>query len=187
MTENHEEILLGRVVDRDDLPGDWDELERAAASDPWLWQRLARSLREQSELRHALEPVLAGADGVDLPRDPDAHRLVGRDRARGWLGRSGWIAATFMACALVAVLTRGGRTPAAGPAAAARETARESLPPVVVDARPASSGDGFEVLLLHRALEHRVVPALFEVGVDDHGDPVPVPVSRASLVGTRGF
>jgi hypothetical protein len=181
MNVTEEELLLARVVDRDDAPRDWDELERTAAGDPWLWQRLARALREQCELRSAVEPALAVADRVALPLLPHARRPA----LRNWLGWSGWLAATFVGCAFLAFATR---PPAATPAApTAFELPGRALPPLVVEAKPARAGEGFEVLLMHRALEQRVVPALYELGEDDRGAPIPVPVPRASLVGTRGF
>ena len=41
-----EDILLSRVVDRAAGPDDWDDLEHLAGSDPKVWERLARTLRD---------------------------------------------------------------------------------------------------------------------------------------------
>ena len=50
---------------------------------------------------------------------------------------------------------------------------------ILVEARPAADGQGFEVLYVRRMVERAVVPRLWEITEDEHGDPVPAQVSLA--------
>ncbi|MBL8763493.1 MAG: hypothetical protein JNM07_04405 [Phycisphaerae bacterium] len=48
---------------------------------------------------------------------------------------------------------------------------------VLLDARPAADGEGFEVVYLRQFVERTRVKSLFRAGQDDAGNAVPVPVS----------
>ncbi|MGP1345378.1 MAG: hypothetical protein ACTS3F_01750 [Phycisphaerales bacterium] len=120
-----EEVLLGRVVDREASAGDWEELERMAGVDPGVWGRLARAERAHARLCAAVEDAIAMAECVELPgMGRDGGRRLGLAggggagvggavrggvrggaRARGWWWRSaGWAVA---ACLGVVVAWQG--------------------------------------------------------------------------------
>lgn len=86
-----EEVLLGRVVDREATPDDWAELERLSDHDPALWTRLAHAERAHARLCAAVDDAIAIAECVELPRaDPATLRLAGGEPDKQTPGRHGW-------------------------------------------------------------------------------------------------
>lgn len=85
-----EEVLFGRVVDREATPDDWVELERLGDADSAIWARLARAERAHARLCTAVEDAIAIAECVDLPRaEVQRLRLAGENAVNNSGGR-GW-------------------------------------------------------------------------------------------------
>ena len=61
------EILIGRVVGREDRPEDWRELHSLAEQDQELWQLLVADMEGESVLRAASAECLQSAHRVELP------------------------------------------------------------------------------------------------------------------------
>jgi hypothetical protein len=158
-----EDALFGRVLDREDDAAVWRELDQRASADPMLWQRLAQQLRDEAWLRSTLAPELARAEQVELPQAP-------RRAPASWFAWGGWFAAAIFA---TFALTAGGDPPVSPALAGAQ------LDPIVLEARPASTGEGYEVLLLRRAVERTHVDDVYRLAWDELGQPRPVPVTLA--------
>jgi hypothetical protein len=161
-------LALSRIVDRTDGERDWHALERDA--DPEARRReLARALREESRLRAAGGELAASAASVALPPLLAGHARLWRLSVKPLLAT----AALFLAWV---VATRPVEPPRDGePAPSGREQLGE-LVPVVVDRRAIGEDGEHELILLRQILEREVVPALYEVGVDEHEGPVTRPV-----------
>jgi len=212
--ELREERSIARVVEGRARAADWRALDLAAERDGEVWDRLLASLRLEAELGGAGDWLDGVARGV-APTEDDAGSRPTMDDA-GWrptMDDAGWRpggAGTF-ARALVAasVLVLGWlalREPAtrlrppggaAGPETDPRQAerlARERAPapldellPVVVDARPAADGDGYEVTYLRRIVERETVPALYELGFDEHARPAPRPLEPSGPAPVGSF
>ncbi|TAH37359.1 MAG: hypothetical protein EYC70_10335 [Planctomycetota bacterium] len=202
MSSVAEEILISRIVDGNAAPADWSALAAAAASDPEVWARLARTGEAQNALRAQLERALEAADCVEIP--------AASSRRPRWSIWTGWAAAAALALAWLGIgWNRGDRVPAESPAGPAgfdqlagagsdpttpaepagflREGAPpghflEELPAVMVDARPASDGNGQEVYYIRRLLERARVDQMYQVNRNELGQPVAVPVSTGPAV-----
>lgn len=180
--QQSEAEIIARVVERREADADWTLLARTAAADDSVWARLADALRDDARVRRALAPVLAVADHVGLPAPRP--RTVGSRFAV----RACWLAAGAVAALLVdAGIRRLGPTDAAPPPGTAPGTTVEELPRLVLEARPAADGRTTEVLLLRRIVERAAVDGIVQVGVDEHGDPLPAWIDAASLQGPRRF
>lgn len=57
----------------------------------------------------------------------------------------------------------------------------DELPRLVMDTRPLIEGGPYEVFYMRRTLERAVVSELLEVGEDEYGEPVAIPVSRSAI------
>lgn len=163
-----EETLITRVIDREDDLTVWRELEHLAATDPGLWCRLAGGLRDDAWLRTRVAPAFAIAERVGLPP---------RSRAGSgplWFTWTGWLAAAvFAGFALTSARPNGVTTPRV-PAGELRLAGTE-IDSIVLDARPAASGEGYDVVLLRRAVERTHVEDLYRLAWDEQGVPRAVP------------
>ncbi len=189
MNPTREEVLISRVVDRAEDPRDWRELDRLAATSEAVWYELVDALRQDAVVRSAMQPALDAADRVELP--VMRHELApapSRERApfAAW---SGWLAAVLIAAFWIGMSLgngaapteaelAGGEPPAGAPADA--EVLGE-LSRVVMQAQPTDDGSALEVLYIRRVLERAVVDALYQISEDEHGLPVPTPVSLAQF------
>lgn len=187
MIEAREHLLISRVVDGDGGDGEWSELETLAQSEPKLWRELAVAQRDQSCLMRAMTGATAVADSVGLQQ---VHRR-NWNRLNAW---SGWAVAAVLAVVASAQLARPSDT--TGPAdqlklaglpvqSAAQafqayldkgresgEVVGEVPAKVLVESRPALSGEGYELTYLRQILERIYVPDLFEVdGQNELGQP----------------
>jgi len=182
-----DEILISRIVDRDDRPEDWVELDRIAARDPGAWDRLVTGLRHAAALRAAGAELLDGLERIEAPVRPRPRRI---GRVLRWSA----VAASLIVAVWFGLTGSGsdgtaGRTsdpdarrPAVAPdrpAAAPPPEGRlvRELTPVMLRSRPASDGEGVEVLYLRRLIERHVVPSLYGIGRDEYGRPVLHPKS----------
>ena len=102
MIEQHNDILISRVLDGNATTGDWDELTALADANPPLWRNLAMSLREHQAFARAVNADVTIADAIEMPL---VHRVATGPphdagprpatlaRVGGW---SGWaVAAVF--------------------------------------------------------------------------------------------
>lgn len=158
-----EDKLITRVVDREDDPAVWGELDSLAAGDPALWNRLTSSLREDAWLRSTVLPALDVAERVGLP-------VPVRRGGLAWFTWCGWLAAAVFA---VFALTSG----RVDSTVAEPRLAGTELDSIVLEAQPAASGEGYDVLLLRRAIQRTHVQDLYRLAWDEHGRPNPVPAT----------
>ncbi len=185
-----EDELFDRALSEGATPDEWGELEALAGRDPALWQRLARSLRDNRALTTAAEEAGALAAAVELPAG-SARRPAPRPV---WLERMGWMAA-LIAVAIGAALWSGDAPAiepqeplvAEAPPAGTEPDTRlamvvDELPKVVVGSRALARGGPYEVLYMRRVLERAVVDRLYERGVDEYGRPAAVPFVEVASV-----
>ncbi len=192
-TPPSEEILIHRVIEGDSSREDWLALEQLADGDRCVWERLARTLQVEAELRRDGKHAVSLADHIELTSEISA--------PRNFLPRwAGWAAAVVLAAAwVVGSFSSDSGDPRNEGSLPASETQTadsaymqyiqkgisegrilEELPRVVMETRPAAKGDGVEVLYVRRLLERTVVDQFFQAGSDDQGKltPKPVPMTR---------
>jgi len=180
-----EDLLIHRAASLEAGPDDWRHLDRLAAADRQVWHRLALTMRDESRLAHAvshrLGAPLAPAGGISLAAHTKRSRVLPAAMA-------GWAAAALIAVSWCLSWWLFGASPAPAdetrsPAAVAPDasfaTIASELPTVMVDTRPVTNGDGFEVLCLRRTLERVHVDTLSGVGRDELGNPTTVPIDPA--------
>ncbi|MHC4415933.1 MAG: hypothetical protein ACYS0G_11675 [Planctomycetota bacterium] len=195
MSQERDEVLISHVIDGQATPGEWDEL--LAVENPGLWRQLAETLRGQAGVTRAVNAAGAVAEAIDLPVNetrpqtvPASGGLPGAWRRLGsW---SGWAVAAAVAIAWAFGLFGPERRAVPGdtPEIARAGTAAELLAAylnkgrqeesvlgevpqqILIDSRPAASGEGYELLYLRQILERAVVPDLYQfTGQDELGRP----------------
>lgn len=186
MKPTREDVLISRVVDREEAPTDWRELDRLAAARDGLWQELLQALRQDAAVRAAVAPALAAADGRPLPGSLGADATPVRGSSpSAWVG---WAAALLVAALWIAAATGPNRPgtdaiavepTAMTPASPSDPSVLRELSRVVVRARPTDDGRAVEVVYVRRVLERAVVNELYEITKDEHGMPVPSPIDPA--------
>ena len=100
MSNEHEQLLVSRVIEPDATSEQWDELTAAAIANPTLWRRTAETLRDHQAMTRAVDGSIAIAEDVSTtPRtDRLAHRLVddsAPSERRQLLRWSGWAVAAL--------------------------------------------------------------------------------------------
>ncbi len=167
-----EDVLIGRIVDAEASPADWRDLDRIGATDPGVWERLARAQRAHARLERGVEDEIAVSELVELPM---AHHHAVFDLAARVRGYGGWAVAAVLALALLGSHANlrtirptdgfaAGFTPIehATPdqaydryVSAGRDSGRviDVMPSVLVDAGGLGSAEGGEVVILRRVLE----------------------------------
>lgn len=193
---DRQDLLISRAVDGVAAAEDWAELERAGAADPSVWQRLGSAVRDQSALSAAVEERIGAADSVELPGALVRAQYEFRVRLRSW---SGWAAAAVIGLSwlgaanwitLDALPSAGVQSASLGAALTPDEVLDQyrttgleegrylgELPMVMVETRPTPDGAGMEVIYLRQLLERAVVGELYELGMDEQGQPAALPVS----------
>ncbi|MBX3352640.1 MAG: hypothetical protein KF684_06870 [Phycisphaeraceae bacterium] len=194
-----EEILINRVVDAEATAADWAELDAFAQSDAGVWARLAEAQRSQNALQRAVDDALTVAELVDLP-DPRAEfERSWSDRVRVW---GGWLAAAVIVLAWAGNFAQGTRQQAPGASNAGlvaanaltpdqllqmyltqgREGGRVvgEMPMVMLETMRTQDGRS-EITFVRPLVERMIVDNFYELGQNDAGQVVPVPVNwRAS-------
>ena len=181
MNDDTKERLISRVVDREEAPSDWDQLE----CDPSLERELLVALRCDAELRAALDATLPTgelAHDAELEVHESSRAVPPRLRILRH-GSAGWLAAAAL---LIAWFLQTSIQPTHSPVSdpVTKSLVRE-LDPVIVETRPATSGNGFDVLYVRRVLETRRVSEVFGFDVSDQGTWTPVrrdDVPRATTI-----
>lgn len=196
--------LISRIVDREDVPGDWAHLEDAARQDPAAWRDLLFALRDDAEVRHAVDAQLAAADAVALP-------MTSPSAGNGWstaavLAAAGWLAAVVVALLwLGSTLLRGESdagsapdpsglaelvnvdAPTAEPAATNADHIVGELPRLMVQARPIAGREEVEVIYVRRTLQRVLVKGAYHVKVDESGQPFTVPADLTAYMPPRTY
>ncbi len=190
MSEFERDILIARIADGGASEQDWTAFRAAAERDPAMWRELAELQRDAAALTAAVGRAIAVADTVEAPvADHAGYGFARRLRLAGYWG--GWAAAA----ALVLMWSTGWR-PSAGPGIPQTSTLTRSFGTpqealdeyltrgrqagfvvgqapdmVMLDARPATDGRGFEVFYIRQIMERTMVDDLYGMGVDDSGRP----------------
>lgn len=196
--DTERDVLIGRVIDAEASPADWDSLRAMAGEDPTVWTDLRRTQRQHELLCAAIGQSISVADDVELDHAlSNPAPMVRRLELVGRYG--GWAAAACLAL-LWGLGVRPGDTGASGPIAglgpvvgqpagpdeafqrylsAGREagTVIDEVPDrVVVQATPLEGGQRVEVLYLRQILEREVVDQVYRMTKDETGAERPVPV-----------
>lgn len=178
---DRKDVLIGRVIGREDRPQDWRELRSLAEQDQELWQMLVADMEGESMLRAASAQCLQAAQRVELPlpmrRSAWIHSLG------AFINPLGWVAALVMG--LLWIATPGHLTEA--PVAEIMPTisiASEGdfvteLPRVLVSSGPNAAGDAFELLYMRRILERVQIDEVLRMRHDEAGHPFATAVSLA--------
>lgn len=203
MNEHDVNVLIDRIASNAESTGTFTEFATAAAGSSAQWERLARTLRDELQMRSAMEEALtAGARAeieVALRRGRETTSAT-RTQLSGW---SGWaVAATIaLAWSVGLILPRAGGSPEEAhpqPVQLAALTADEALeqyfqtaeregrivaelPAVLVETH--QTDEGFlEVYYLRQWLEREEVAHLYEMAQDEHGRDIPVQIDAARLL-----
>lgn len=208
MTESHgrheptrEDVIVGRIVDGEATPHDWQELDRLAHEDPDVWRRIAQAQRAHARLERAVEDEIAVAELIELPIEQHSavYELVTRVRAYG-----GWAVAAVLTLALLGNFNmptpsgsmRAGLSLSPDQAydqyiSTGMEEGRvvSEMPALLVDAGEADNG---QVLIIRRIMERVRVEEtpFYQVKTNEFGERVLSPVEvrqRPSASGPIGF
>jgi hypothetical protein len=172
------EILIGRVVGRDDDTVDWRRLRTLAVVDDGVWNELAAALEDDAVLRRSGRELAATAERVELPEG--ARRSV--PPVVHWLP---WVA-VFAALTLWLFERSRPALPPDAPAATAHQVVGE-LPPVLVSSEPSRDGSQVEVVYLRRILERQLMTDLVAIRRDELGQPFGEPAQPAMFVRRQSF
>lgn len=183
-----EDVLVGRVVDGEASPSDWEALERLAQSDAGVWERLGRAQRVHARLEREVEDAIAIAELTELPH---AH-MAGYSMASRLRQYGGWAVAAVLGVAFLGTLgvvntNRPGAMNAAniGPTSWTADQALqryldkgkeqgvvvEELPAKLFDARVLDDGRTKEVIFVRQIVERRSLSDLsvLTIEIDENG------------------
>jgi len=173
-----EELLLSRIASGTATADDWSAIERAAGADSNIWERLARTLHDQTQLQQLGSRISSIAQNVEIPSPA---KSIHSFRTARLTAASGWLSAA--AITLIAVLANAMpaapkyiNSPASGPGAA--EVIGE-LPNVLVETHSTDGKPGVEIIYVRRTIEKKRVDGVYEIQHDDIGRPVPIPTMLA--------
>lgn len=93
-TLSTEDKLIGRVVANEADQLEWNQFEELAKTTPPAWENLARTLRDELQVRSALDSALAGTDAVEIPDHAFTPSPIAS--IRNW---QGWAIAAMIAIA----------------------------------------------------------------------------------------
>ena len=199
MEQERDQLLMSRVVDGDATTDQWDELTALAARDPSVWGRLAETLRDHASFARAINTHVAVAETVPLPSgepsrasvtvEPRTAPLAHVSRWSGWAVAAvvgiAWLSWIFNVAGTGRVVEPQGQVNVAGLPAADLLQAyldrgkREDLvigevpDRILINTRPAVSGQGYELVYLRQIMERAVVPDLYQFrGQDERGQPI---------------
>jgi hypothetical protein len=198
MSEPREDMLISRIVDGEASTAEWREFETLAGVNLRLWRNLALAQRDHAALSQAVNQAGERAEAIALPTA--AHRAAqGQShlklrRASAW---SGWAVAALVALYASLDFNRIGPGTALHPGTGIQtaglpfqsaaeafhaylqkgmetgEVVGELESKLLLDTRPATSGEGYEVIYLRQIMERTYVPDLYEwSGEDETGAPV---------------
>lgn len=202
MNSTQNDMLLNEIVSNESIERQWSQWCAAAEADPALWRRLAEAQRDELALVRSMNCAASIADDVDAPDPDDVeietiHGVHADGPRRSFFTWAGWaLAATVMIVGGVwkmqmqsAHTAQSTSTPNINTASLVPttddlrkqwlETGKEQgtvigeLPQrIVLEARPAENGIGYEVTFVRQIQERMRVPDLYQmVGRDDTGRP----------------
>ena len=99
--DHNDDVLIGRVAANEANAIEWAQFEARAAERPVAWESLARTLRDELQMRHALDDALECADRAEIPDrafDQPLAVITTHRRSASW---SGWALAAMVALAWV--------------------------------------------------------------------------------------
>jgi hypothetical protein len=183
------EILISKLIDREDQPSDWRELRSLAGQDQDLWKGVLADLESECLLRAAGTECLRAAHDVELPlpvRGMSWTRSIG-----AVINPLGWIAALVMALLWIADPSRLAevgeqRVISAVPIASEGDIITE-LPRVLVSSGPNEAGDAFELMYMRRFIERVQVDELLRMRRDESGQPFTTAVSLTDYRPTKSY
>jgi len=201
MKETEKELLISTFVQDESGEQEWDRLVAVAGDDPSLWREVAEAQRDQKMLTALMARAAAVADTIEAPVEARAaaappyvevSSAYPMRRLGAW---PGWAVAALVLLswtisALQPPTTRpSGPQPAPG-AQLAGFTAQEAFQSyldkgraegtvlseqprrVLIQTRPAPSGEGFELIFVQQVMERTIVPNLYRYsGQDEYGRP----------------
>ena len=191
MEQPDKDILISRVVDDEATGEDWAALRELAERDPAVWRDLAQAQYTSIGLASAVEAAIEVADRVE----PPVHEFIRaglRWRSGAAAKWGGWAAAAAVTLAWAGAGMPGrsgvsgagldGAIPAAGSAAdafreyldAGKRSGQvvEEVPQLIlVETKPVSGGQGYEVFYLRQIVERAIVQDLYGLGQDEAGRP----------------
>jgi hypothetical protein len=194
MTSGERDILISRVVDGVASSSDWVELDMVGAGDPGVWRELAQAQRDKQLLDEAVGSEIGVAEAVRLPAARMGSRRIVIPSWAGWA-----VAALVVLAVVISPRNNGGNQNVAGtgliptftpaseqtPDAAlssyldkGRESGRviRQLPDfVVLEAKPAADGPGYDVVYLRQIVERARVETMNRYQVDEAGRRIPLP------------
>ena len=214
---SEKDVLISRIVDREDTPMDWSRLDSLAERDcdHDVFGALVEAMRDESTLRTAVAKRVAVADRIEL-----GHGRVGFLARNQWVAQwSGWMAAAVIALIWMATDPRmkraprggeGARTPGdtrvveqdhrAGANANAPDTSDavpdvrlasdetvRELPNVMVESRSIPGTDKIELFYIRQTLERTVVSGAYTLGRDEVGQPFKAKLARFPRTETRKY
>ncbi len=197
-SEMRREILIGRAIDGEASPDDWDALRALAEQDPAIWNDLNAAQRQQELLCAGVSRACAIADEIEIDDalvnpEPMVRRLRLVGAWGGWAAAAGL--ALFWALGINPLeANTGGPVASAIPVGGgviepddalrqyiqsgqeAGRVIREVPNWVVVRAEPIDGGRQVEVLYLRQILERRIVDQVYRESMDEFGNPLAEPV-----------
>ena len=194
---SEKDLLISRIVEREDSPDDWARLDEFARQDGHVVGELLDTMRDESSLRLAVAETVAVADTVDLRRV----ELPFLTR-HAWLPQwSGWMAAAVIVLFWIATSphtepNRGGRITSTidqvedvrdGELAKTQrartefgsDTVLRELPNLMVETRPIPGTGKTQVIYVRRTLERAIVSDAFTAAHDESGRPIRVQADLA--------
>ncbi len=195
MSNEHNELLVSRVIEPEATSAQWDEFTAAADADPELWRTTVMTLRDQRAITRAVDASVAIADDVSSRQVHQARRHVHDDHSRQerphLLRWSGWAVAALVALAWVSGLSNfgstGTMTAGLGPSTLTAAEHYQSYldqgrregwvfdevpEKILVQTRQLPTGDQIEIIFLRQILERTTVPDLYQYqGEDESGRP----------------
>lgn len=191
---DHEDLLVTRIVDRTATHEDWVAFEDVARVDPTAWDRMHAALQDDVLLRKVLGPAFEIADAIELPRIP-APPPLGR-----FLAPAGWLAALVLALLWIGTSGVGSRPKLPGDSGPqvvegvrnANFTQKdprdvlEELPPDVLEWQPREDGS-VEMVWLRRTVERTVVDTVYRMAEDELGNPRPMLLNTKKLASPRVY
>lgn len=186
---DRKEILISRVVGREEQPTDWQELRNLAAQDANLWQRVLVDLESESWLRAACSESLQFAQRVELPLP--SRRREWTQSIAAFINPLGWIAALVMGLFWIATPDRYDQAPVREITATIPITSEgdfvTELPRVLVSSGLNEVGDAFELMYMRRFIERVQVDQILRMRVDDAGQAFATAVSPADYRPTQSY
>jgi len=199
MNELNIDTLISQTIDGDITDPQWRQFVAIAETQPALWRRLAEAQRDQGALARAMDGSIELAAAVTLPSTQQVweHKFheerANSNPLRRIASWGGWAVAAMVA--IVAAAQLNSMNPSKNPVESAGlnghiTTAAEALQDyltkgtesgdvlgemptkVLVETRPAESGQGYEVVFIRQIMERTIVPDLYQVnGENEAGQP----------------